>query len=94
MNDDKKLKEFRVIETATIIREGYIEAESLEEAEAIVDSDDYFDIDMEITEEYTDNIEVWEDWQVFKRTENNLKSSWHLIRFVIGYVLWSLRRRG
>ena len=94
MSDDKKLKEFRVIETATIIREGYIEAESLEEAEAIVDSDDYFDIDMEITEEYTDNIEVWEDWQVFKRIENNLKSSWHLIRFVIGYVLWSLRRRG
>ena len=73
MSDDKKLKEFRVIETATIIREGYIEAESLEEAEAIVDSDDYFNIDMEITEEYTDNIEVWEDWQVFKRTENNLK---------------------
>ena len=94
MSDDKKLKEFRVIETATIIREGYIEAESLEEAEAIVDSDDYFDIDMEITEEYTDNIEVWEDWQVFKRTENNLKSSWHLIRFVIGYVSWSLRKRG
>ena len=61
MSDDKKLKEFRVIETATIIREGYIEAESLEEAEAIVDSDDYFDIDMEITEEDTDNIEVWED---------------------------------
>jgi len=62
MSDDKKLKEFRVIETATIIREGYIEAESLEEAEAIVDSDEFFDITLEVTEEYSDNIEVWEHW--------------------------------
>ncbi len=61
MSDDKKLKEFRVIETCTIVREGYIEAESLEEAEAIVDSDKVFEIDMEVTEEYTDNIEVWEE---------------------------------
>ena len=61
MSDDKKLKEFRVIETCTVVREGYIEAESLEEAEAIVDSDKVFEIDMEVTEEYTDNIEVWEE---------------------------------
>jgi len=61
VSDDKKLKEFRVVETCTIIREGYIEAESLEEAEAIVDSDQVFEIDMEVTEEYTDQIEVWED---------------------------------
>tara|TARA_R100000278_G_scaffold37048_1_gene33205 strand:- start:521 stop:706 length:186 start_codon:yes stop_codon:yes gene_type:complete len=61
MSDDKKLKEFRVIETCTIVREGYIEAESLEEAEAIVDSDKFFEIDLEVTEEYTDNIEVWEE---------------------------------
>jgi len=61
MSDDKKLKEFRVIETCTLVREGYIEAESLEEAEAIVDSDKVFEIDMEVTEEYTDNIEVWEE---------------------------------
>ncbi len=61
MSDDKKLKEFRVIETCTIVREGYIEAESLEEAEAIVDSDKVFEIDMEVTEEYTDQIEVWEE---------------------------------
>ena len=61
MSDDKKLKEFRVIETCTVVREGYIEAESLEEAEAIVDSDKFFEIDLEVTEEYTDNIEVWEE---------------------------------
>ena len=61
MSDDKKLNEFRVIETCTIVREGYIEAESLEEAEAIVDSDKFFEIDLEVTEEYTDNIEVWEE---------------------------------
>ena len=61
MSDDKKLKQFRVLETCTIVREGYIEAESLEEAEAIVDSDQIFEIDMEVTEEYTDQIEVWED---------------------------------
>ena len=61
MSDDKKLKEFRVIETCTVVREGYIEAESLEEAEAIVDSDKVFEIDMEVTEEYTDQIEVWEE---------------------------------
>ena len=61
MSDDKKLKEFRVIETCTLVREGYVEAESLEEAEAIVDSDKFFEIDLEVTEEYTDNIEVWEE---------------------------------
>ena len=59
MGDDKKLKEFRVIETCTIIREAYIEAESMEKAEEIVDSDLYM-LDFEVTEEYTDNIEVWE----------------------------------
>lgn len=61
MSDNKKLKEFRVLETCTIVREGYIEAESLEEAEEIVNSDKIFEIEMEITEEYTDNIEVWEE---------------------------------
>lgn len=61
MSDNKKLKEFRVLETCTIVREGYIEAESLEEAEEIVASDKVFEIDMEVTEEYTDNIEVWEE---------------------------------
>ena len=60
MSDDKKLKEFRVIETCTIIREAYIEAESMEKAEEIVDSDLYI-LDFEVTEEYTDNIEVWEE---------------------------------
>ena len=60
MSDDKKIKEFRVIETCTIIREAYIEAESMEKAEEIVDSDLYM-LDFEVTEEYTDNIEIWED---------------------------------
>ena len=60
MSDDKKLKEFRVIETCTIIREAYIEAESMEKAEEIVDSDLYM-LDFEVTEENTDNIEVWEE---------------------------------
>jgi hypothetical protein len=60
MSDDKKLKEFRVIETCTIIREAYIEAESMEKAEEIVDSDLYM-LDFEVTEEYTDNIEIWEE---------------------------------
>ena len=60
MSDDKKLKEFRVIETCTIIREAYIEAESMEKAEEIVDSDLYI-LDFEVTEEYTDNIEIWEE---------------------------------
>ena len=61
MSDNKKLKEFRVLETCTIVREGYIEAESLEEAEEIANSDKIFDITLEVTEEYTDNIEVWEE---------------------------------
>ena len=60
MSDNKKLKDFRVIETCTIIREAYIEAESMEKAEEIVDSDLDM-LDFEVTEEYTDNIEVWED---------------------------------
>ena len=34
---------------------------AVEEAEAIVDSDKFFEIDLEVTEEYTDNIEVWEE---------------------------------
>ena len=61
MSNNKKLKEFRVLETCTIVREGYIEAESLEEAEKIANSDKIFDITLEVTEEYTDNIEVWEE---------------------------------
>ena len=61
MSNNKKLKEFRVLETCTIVREGYIEAESLEEAEEIANSDKIFDITLEVTEEYTDNIEVWEE---------------------------------
>ena len=60
MSDNKKLKEFRVIETCTIVREAYIEAESMEKAEDIVDSDLYM-LDFEVTEEYTDNIEIWEE---------------------------------
>jgi len=60
MSDNKKLKDFRVIETCTIIREAYIEAESMEKAEEIVDSDLDM-LDFEVTEEYTDNIEVWEE---------------------------------
>lgn len=60
MSDNKKLKEFRVLETCTIVREGYVEAESLEEAEEIANSDKIFEIDMEVTEEYIDNIEVWD----------------------------------
>ena len=60
MSDNKKLKDFRVIETCTIIREAYIEAESMEKAEEIVDSDLDM-LDFEVTEEYTDNIEIWED---------------------------------
>jgi hypothetical protein len=42
------------------VREAYIEAESMEKAEDIVDSDLYM-LDFEVTEEYTDNIEIWED---------------------------------
>ena len=61
MSNNKKLKEFRVLETCTIVREGYVEAESLEEAEEIANSDKIFEIDMEVTEEYIDNIEVWEE---------------------------------
>tara|TARA_Y100000361_G_scaffold135258_1_gene135011 strand:- start:482 stop:664 length:183 start_codon:yes stop_codon:yes gene_type:complete len=60
MSDDKKLKQFRVLETCTVVREAYIEAESMEKAEDIVDSDLYM-LDFEVTEEYTDNIEIWED---------------------------------
>ncbi len=53
-------REYRVLETCTIVREGYIKAKSLEEAQAIVDSVEVYDIPMEVTEEYTDNIEVWD----------------------------------
>ena len=60
MSDDKKLKDFRVVETCTIVRESYIEAESMEKAEEIVDSDLDM-LDFEVTEEYTDNIEIWEE---------------------------------
>ena len=60
MSDNKKLKQFRVLETCTVVREAYIEAESMEKAEDIVDSDLYM-LDFEVTEEYTDNIEIWED---------------------------------
>jgi hypothetical protein len=54
-------KEYRVLETCTIVREGYIKAKSLEEAEEIANSDAIFDITLEVTEEYTDNIEVWDN---------------------------------
>jgi hypothetical protein len=54
-------KTFIVREIDTIIREGYIEAESLEEAEEIVNSEDYFEISFEITEEYVDDIEIEEE---------------------------------
>lgn len=55
------IKTFLVRETVTIIREGYIEAESLEKAEEFVDSDDFFDVILEVTEEYVDNVEVYEE---------------------------------
>tara|TARA_R100001463_G_scaffold62166_1_gene115038 strand:+ start:70 stop:249 length:180 start_codon:yes stop_codon:yes gene_type:complete len=54
-------REYRVLETCTIVREGYIKAKSLEEAEEIANSDAIFDITLEVTEEYTDNIEVWDN---------------------------------
>ena len=54
-------KTFLVRETVTIIREGYIEAESFEKAEEFVDSDEFFDVPMEVTEEYIDNVEVYEE---------------------------------
>ena len=57
----KKLKTFRVLETVTIVREGYVEAESLEKAEEFVNSDEFYDFPMEVTEEYVDNVEVWEE---------------------------------
>ena len=57
----KELKTFRVLETVTIVREGYIEAESLEKAEEFVHSDGYFDVPFEVTEEYVDNIEIEEE---------------------------------
>jgi len=56
-----KEKEYRVLETCTIVREGYIKAKSLEEAEAIANSDAIFDVTLEVTEEYIDNIEVWDN---------------------------------
>jgi hypothetical protein len=54
-------KTFIVREIDTIIREGYIKAESLEQAEEIVNSEDYFEISFEITEEYVDDIEIEEE---------------------------------
>ena len=53
-------REYRVLETCTIVREGYIKAKSLEEAEEIANSDAIFNVTFEVTEEYTDNIEVWD----------------------------------
>jgi hypothetical protein len=55
------IKTFIVREIDTIIREGYIKAESLEKAEEIVNSEDYFEISFEITEEYVDDIEIEEE---------------------------------
>ena len=49
-------REYRVLETCTIVREGYIKAKSFEEAQAIANSDAIFDITLEVTEEYTDTI--------------------------------------
>ena len=80
MSDDKKLKEFRVIETCTIIREAYIEAESMEKAEEIVDSDLYM-LDFEVTEEYTDNIEVWEE-QYDTSRKDDINSILQRIQFI------------
>ena len=54
-------KTFLVRETVTIVREGYIEAESFEKAEEFVDSDEFFDVILEVTEEYVDNVEVYEE---------------------------------
>lgn len=54
-------REYRVLETCTIVREGYIKAKSLEEAEKIANSDAIFGVTFEVTEEYTDNIEVWDN---------------------------------
>ena len=54
-------REYRVLETCTIVREGYIKAKSLEEAEEIANSDAIFDVTFEVKEEYTDNIEVWDN---------------------------------
>ena len=54
-------REYRVLETCTIVREGYIKAKSLEEAEEIANSDEIFNVTFEVTEEYTDNIEVWDN---------------------------------
>ena len=55
------IKTFLVREIDTIIREGYIKAESLEEAEKIVNSEDYFEISFEVKEEYVDDIEIEEE---------------------------------
>ena len=55
-----KEREYRVLETCTIVREGYIKAKSLEEAEKIANSDEIFNVTFVVTEEYTDNIEVWD----------------------------------
>jgi len=55
------MKTFIVREIDTIIREGYIKAESLEDAEKIVNSEDYFEISFEVKEEYVDDIEIEEE---------------------------------
>ena len=53
-------REYRVLETCTIVREGSNKGKRFEEAQAIANSDAIFDITLEVTEEYTDNIEVWD----------------------------------
>lgn len=60
----EQMKEFKVLETVTIVREGYIKAKSLKDAEEEIDSFGYcedLDIDMSQTEEYIDNREVLDE---------------------------------
>lgn len=60
----EQMKEFKVLETVTIVREGYIKAKSLKDAEEEIDSFAYcedLDIDMSQTEEYIDNREVLDE---------------------------------
>ena len=60
----EQMKEFKVLETVTIVREGYIKAKSLKDADEEIDSFGYFedlDIDMSQTEEYIDNREVLDE---------------------------------
>ena len=57
----KELKTFLIRETVTVIREGYIEAESFEKAEEFIDSEEFFDTPLEVVEEYIDDVELCEE---------------------------------